>query len=268
MNLKKAIDSGDVVLVKRMLQREPKLASQRIRWGGLFNKCSTEPLHYLSDAPFNQIFTHGKQAEIARELLEAGAPVDGLPISGETPLHGAASLGEPSVAEVLIDYGANLETVARYPGIPDGTPLDFAVHFGMVEVVDVLVDRGAKLLSARMAAGAGKLNRLRDEYAVGKLEQQLDVFRCAAVCDRIDVVAYLIDQGIDVNADIKGATVLHWAAWEAKPKMVEFLLELGADPSRRDLKHEMTPAGWAKHRGNELGPRWGHADVIRLLDAV
>lgn len=168
----------------------------------------------------------------------------------------------------MIDYGANLEAVARYPGIADGTPLDFAVHFGMVEVVDVLVDRGAKVLSARMAAGAGQLNKLRDEFTLGECEQQLDVLRCAAVCDRSDVVAYLIDQGIDVNVDIKGATVLHWAAWEAKPKMVEFLLWRGADPTRRDRKHDMTPAGWAKHRGNELGPRWGHADVIRVLAAA
>lgn len=88
MNLKKAIDSGDVSLLKRMLQQNPALASQKIRWGGLLNKCSTEPLHYLSDAPFNRLFEHDKQAEMARELLEAGAPVDGLPTSGETPLHG------------------------------------------------------------------------------------------------------------------------------------------------------------------------------------
>ncbi len=268
MNLKQALHSGDVDLLKSMLLADPALASQMIRWGGLLNKCNTEPLHYLSDAPFNQLFDHGRQAEMARELLEAGAPVDGLPTSGETPLHGAASLGEAGVAEVLIDYGANLEAVANYPGIPDGTPLDFAVHFGMVDVVDVLVDRGAKVLSARMAAGAGQLRRLREDFAPGEREQQLDVLRCAAVCDRSEIVAYLVDHGIDVNSDIGGATILHWAAWEAKPAMIEFLLQQGADPSRRDSKHDMTAAGWAKHRGNELGPRWGHADVVRLLEAV
>ena len=208
MDFKQAIDSGDVVLVRRMLEGNPRLASQMIRWGPLLDKCSTEPLHYLSDAPFNRLFNHGRQAELARELLEAGAPVDGLPASGETPLHGAASLGEPGVAAVLIDCGANVEAVAKYPGVPDGTPLDFAVHFGMVEVVDLLVERGAQVLSARMAAGAGQLSNLQSEFTIGDGEEKLDVFRCAAVCDRTDVVAYLTDQGIDVNADIDGATAL------------------------------------------------------------
>jgi uncharacterized protein len=268
MDIKHAIDSGDVALVRRMLEGNSHLASQMIRWGPLFRKCSTEPLHYLSDAPFNRLFNHGRQAELARELLEAGAPVDGLPASGETPLHGAASLGEPGVAAVLIDYGANMEAVARYPGVPDGTPLDFAVHFGMVEVVDLLVARGAHVLSARMAAGVGQLSKLQKEFTIGDVEERLDVFRCAAVCDRTEVVAYLIDHGIDVNAEIDGATALHWAAWESKPGMVDFLLAKGADRTRQDRNHQMTPAGWAEHRGKELGPRWGHADIIRLLDST
>ena len=45
------------------------------------------------------------KAEMAALLLEAGAPVNGLPTSGETPLHGAASLGEVGVAEVWLTMG-------------------------------------------------------------------------------------------------------------------------------------------------------------------
>ena len=68
---------------------------------------------------------------MAKLLVDAGAPVDGLPESGESPLHAAASLGEGGIAAVLIEHGADLEAKAQYPGIPDGMPLDFAVHFGM-----------------------------------------------------------------------------------------------------------------------------------------
>lgn len=267
--LKKAIDAGDVEKVRMLVSKAPAHVSSSIRWGGLFNKCQTEPLHYLSDAPFNQIFGHGKQADIARVLLEAGAPPNGLPTSGETPLHGAASLGETGVADALIDYGADLEAVASYPGIPHGTPLDFAIHFGMVDVIDLLVFRGAKVMSARMAAGAGELAMIEGENRKFPItdSEKLDVFRCAVVCDRLEVVEHLlVNEGIDVNADIDGATALHWAAWEAKPRMTEFLLSQGAYATVRDRKHKMTARDWAKHRGKELGPRWGHGHVLEVLD--
>lgn len=266
---RKAIDAGDVAGVRALLAEKPALASSLISWGPMLCPCRTEPLHYLSDGPFNQLWNHGKQAELAAVLIEAGAPVDGLPASGETPLHGAASLGEAGVAEVLIDHGANIEAVAGYPGIPDGTPLDFAVHFGMVDVVDVLVRRGANVLSTRMAAGAGQLDRVQAEWKTlqDNSVQQLDVLRCAVVCDRVPVVESLLASGVDVNVDIDGATALHWAAWEAKPGMVEFLLSSGADPSKGDAEHNTTAHGWAKHRGDQLGPRWGHPEVMRILSA-
>ena len=216
----------------------------------------------MSDGPFNQLWDHGKQAQIATILIQSGAPVDGLPESGETPLHGAASLGEHGVAEVLIDHGANLEKQASYPGIPDGTPLDFAVHFGMVEVVDLLVSKGAEVRSGRMAAGAGLLDLLKKNL---KPEEMMDVFRCACVCDRIEIVEYLLKEGLDVNADINGASALHWAAWEAKPNMVQFLVTQGADRNGRDKKYHMIPAEWAAHRRKEIGPRWGHEAVIKCL---
>lgn len=265
---KKAIDAGDVDLVRELLSSKPALAASPITWGPMFRTCKTEPLHYLSDAPFNQLWDHGRQAELAAVLIKGGALVDGLPTSGETPLHGAASLGEAGVAAVLIDHGANIEAVASYPGIPNGTPLDFAVHFGMVDVVDLLVSREAEVLSARMAAGAGQLGRIETENLKQDAEQLHDVFRCAAVCDRVAVVEYLLSHAVEVNMDINGATVLHWAAWEAKPAMVEFLLSRGADSTTRDRKHNLSPHDWAKHRRAELGPRWGHDEVMRILEAA
>ncbi|MDA1230558.1 MAG: ankyrin repeat domain-containing protein [Planctomycetota bacterium] len=267
-SFKKAIDAGDVHRVKAILAESPSLASSPITWGSMFRICRTEPLHYLSDAPFNQIFNHGRQAELARILIEAGAPVDGLATSGETPLHGAASLGEAGIAEVLIDHGADMEIIASYPGIPDGTPLDFAVHFGIVKVVDLLVQKGAKVKSTRMAAGSGQLERVKGDFETAKFssEQLFDVLRSAAVCNRINVVEYLLEREVDVNLTDGEATALHWAAWEAKPNMVAFLLQRGADASILDASHRMSPCGWAKHRRKEVGGRWGHDEVIQILD--
>lgn len=267
---KKAIDAGDVELVRKLLDDDSALASSPISWGPMFRKCETEPLHYLCDAPFNGLWDHGKQPELALALIKAGAPVDGLPTSGETPLHGAASLGEPEVAKVLLANGANIEAIAKYPGIPDGTPLDFAVHFGMVEVVDLLVERGADVKSTRMAAGAGQHERVKRELDSPQPEAAhlTDVFRCAVVCNRVEVVKILLSNWIDVNADINGATALHWAAWEAKLQMVSFLLENGAHANVADRKHKLTPHGWASHRRREVGPRWRHEEVMRVLESA
>ncbi len=88
---RKAIDKGDVQLVGEMLASKPELASALISWGSVLCPCSNEPLHYLSDRIFNQLWDHGKQAELAAVLIQAGTPVNGLLASGETPLHGAAS---------------------------------------------------------------------------------------------------------------------------------------------------------------------------------
>ena len=268
--LRMAIDAGDVDLVRSIVTDDPAQASALISWGPMLCPCKTEPLHYLSDGPFNQLWKHGKQAELAAVLIEAGAPVDGLPTSGETPLHGAASLGEAGVAEVLIDNGANIEAKASYPGIPHGTPLDFAVHFGMVEVVDLLIRHEAEVKLTRMAAGAGQTDRIRAEIETlhSNPQQLADVYQCAAVCSRIEIVDVLLTAGLDVNADIKGATALHWAAWEAKPEMVSHLLAKGADASLEDEKHNLTPLGWAEHRRKEVGPRWGHDEVVEILSAT
>jgi len=137
----------------------------------------------------------------------------------------------------------------------------------MTDVVDLLVCRGANIVSTRMAAGAGKLARVQTDLpSIQRDTDSLhDVFRCAAVCGRIEVVDLLLNNSVDVNAVIKGATVLHWAAWEAKAGMVKFLLSRGADPAATDQKHSLTPAGCARHRRKELGPRWGHDEVIQLL---
>ena len=262
MSLKQQIDLGDLEAIARMVDSKPSLTATLIKWGPVLRRCRTEPLHYLSDGPFHQLWSHGKQAQIARILLEAGAPVDGLPTSGESPLHGAVSLGEAGVAEALIEYGADMEKRANYPGIPDGTPLDFAVHFGMVEIIDLLIAKGAKILSSRMAAGAGILEELKKQL---KPEQMTDVFRCACICDRIEVVEYLLADGLDVNVDIDGASALHWAAWEAKPIMVEFLVKKGANKNLKDGNYKMTPAEWASHRGKQIGLRWGHERVVEAL---
>lgn len=137
----------------------------------------------------------------------------------------------------------------------------------MVEVVDLLVRKGAKVLTTRMAAGAGQLDRVQADFESVSFsdERMFDVLRCAAVCDRVPVVEYILDGGVDVNVTDGAETILHWAAWEAKPKMVSFLLDRGVDATILDGKHQMSASEWAEHRRKEVGHRWGHSDAIQML---
>lgn len=238
-------------------------------WG--FPPCKAVPLHYLSDGYFNGRWSHGLEGEMARILIKAGATIDDTDASGSTHLHGAASLGCKAVADVLILSGANLEAKAEYPEIPDGTPLDFAVHFGMEQIVDLLVQHGAEIISPRMAAGVGRISLI--ESLSGGLNEcseraAADIYRCASVCNRVEVVDHLISVGVEVDLDIKGASALHWAAWEAKLEMAKHLVHIGADTRALDQRHHMSPLQWAQHRRSEVGAHWGHDKVIGFLAEI
>ena len=262
MPIKQAIIAGSLETLQEHLHKNPSTANEKIMWGPIGKRNKSDPLHFLSDGRFHQIWEHEKAPKMARLLLESGAMADGNADSNESPLHGAASLGEPEVASVLLDFGADIEKTAAYPGIPDGTPLDYAVHFGIVSVIDLLHKRGARILSARMAAGVGDLEELKRRWNPAELS---DVLRCACICDRVQIVEYLCSMGADINMDLDGATPLHWTAWEAKPRMIRYLLSKGAKKETKDANHQMTPVQWAKYRESQLGSRWGHRLVADAL---
>jgi uncharacterized protein len=71
-----------------------------------------------------------------RALMARGALVNR---SGWTPLHYAASGGDPVAAGLLLDKGAEVNAVA-----PNGsTPLMMAAGFGQIDVADLLLRHGA-----------------------------------------------------------------------------------------------------------------------------
>lgn len=219
------------------------------------------PLYYASDAPFHGWHRHGRWGEIASLYVAAGAPVEGHPDATETPLITAASLGQLDVAKALVAGGADLE--ARGTAVRDGTALAHAVHFGMPDVVDLLVASGARVSSVVEAAGVGDVSGFLGE--TDDPRQLAEALQAAAVCDRLAVIDELVGAGVPVDVDIDGATPLHTAAWEGKAAAVRRLLELGADPQRRDADHNGTPLDWCRHRHAEIGEGWGHEDVERVL---
>lgn len=263
--VKRLIVAGDVDGLRDALRRHPKKVHAPIRWG--FPPCKTEPLHFLSDGFFHRLWHHSREENLAETFLSAGAPVNGLPDAGETPLHGAASLGCLPVATALVQNDADLERTVNYPGIQRGTTLDFAVHFGMTGIVDLLARHGASMASTPTMAGAEHLDKFQRHVETDKPDeaQCYDAFRCASVCNRIEIVDFLLSQGLDIDREVNGGTALHWAAWEGKAEMVSHLTSKGASRDSVDPRFGLTPEGWARHRQKEIGAGWGHDRVIENL---
>lgn len=242
--LRRAVDAGDVEGLAGLLADRPELAVARLSWAGNDDDL---PQYYVCHARFHGLAGHDRAAELMGVLLAAGAPVDGPVGCDETPLITAASYGEPEVARVLVAAGAELEATGH--AVPGATALGHAVHFGQTAVVDLLVSAGARVGSPWEAAGGGDAG---PALASGP-QERAQALRAAAVNERLEVVDRLLTAGTPVDVEVHGATVLHWAAWEGRPRAVAHLLARGADPTRRDPAHGGTPLDWSRHRGAEVG---------------
>ena len=82
----------------------------------------------------------GAKAEIAKMLLQRGADVGDRDMKGrQTPLHLAAMNGLVAVARVLVEAGADLDSVNKI----GQTALIYAVVEEQVEMVRLLIEKGA-----------------------------------------------------------------------------------------------------------------------------
>ncbi len=98
-----------------LLGEHPELATERLRNWCVHHR-GASPLGYVAMLRYDT--SHGVWRDVpdtgamARALLDAGALVDGDPADSETPLMTAASYGDPEVARVLVEAGADLDAAA------------------------------------------------------------------------------------------------------------------------------------------------------------
>lgn len=268
---KNLIHRGDVESLRRLVGRFPALAYEPV------SSCFTNDsaLGYLGVARFHGLTDHDRSGELARVLLAAGGVADGPADAAEPPLLTAASYGEVDMVRALIAADADLETTGF--AVPGGTGLAHAVAFGNTEVVDVLAAAGAVVHDIVEAAGVGNL----DAYALSEIPigSRAKAARAAAVCERLKTLDLLLASGVSVDSDPDtgqgdgSSTLLHEAAYWGKPRSVQHLIALGADPNRRDSEYDSTPLGWCRHRLGEIrtfGEHLvtGHLAAERILGPV
>lgn len=261
--MQEVLDRGNTAELVAILESDPEAARRRFSWR---TPCKIGPglaLSYLAQGRFWGYTRHGQSGVMARLLLEAGCPVDGDPTDAESLLITAVSYHEPDVARALIEAGADLEKTGYE--VPGGTALEHAVKFGAVEIVDQLVAAGVKVRTAFTAAGAG----VARDWADLQPEDRMQALLAASICGRLGVIDALLLTGVNLNQFVDGATVLHWAAWQANVQSVRHLLANGADPSLCDQKYQLTALGWARHRASQLqeADPGSHQEVIECLSA-
>jgi RNA polymerase sigma factor (sigma-70 family) len=199
--------------------------------------------------------------------------------TGATPLHWA---GNATVAQVLVNAGADIEAEdKRYKNTP--------IEYGCIrpDVVDFLRSAGARIRFP-MACAIGDVDTarrfLQAQPALAatpngdrRPEGNTLPLSIAAIYGELDMVEFLLDFGVDVNARNEargGATALHFAARNGDYEIVDLLIKRGANTSSTTRNNE-TPLtyavngqreGWGKWKGAGLAPR--HVEVIALLNTM
>ncbi|MEN0014935.1 MAG: ankyrin repeat domain-containing protein [Solirubrobacteraceae bacterium] len=234
------LNAVDVERAWARIRSDPTWATRDLL-GWCDHKGGAAPLNYMAmlrfDAP--RLGLSPKPAgtgEMARLLLNAGAPVDGNPGESETPLMTAASYGDADIARVLVEAGADLDALATPDsgGVAGGSALLHAAVFGMTDVLDTVVAAGAEVRSLVEAAAAGDIGAWPTDEA-GDVEK-LRALIMAADHQRLDVIDQLLAAGTPIDGvdPMWGRQALRLCAEHGRPASTRHLLARGADPTLSD----------------------------------
>ena len=262
-----AVIAGDANALRTMLLRDPALVrarSTRITCHDPAVHAATL-LHYLGAngvegyrqrSPDNAV-------ETARLLLDSGAEVDALAglYGGQcTTLSLLISSTPPADAGVQVPL---VNTLLDYGAAPDGvgdsqwkSPMFTALVFGFSDAAAAVAARGATVDTLAIAAGLGRVDDCAHMLPAATADDRHRAIALAAINDRVDVVALLLDADVDpnrLNPDGMHShqTPLHGAALAGQLALVRLLVERGARMDIPDTLWQSTALGWAEHAGQD-----------------
>ena len=219
-----AIHKNDIKLVKKYLKEYHLKAAKKDLAG--------TPLHYAALKGCT---------EIVELLVNKGAKIDAITITGKTPLHIAIINNRTAIVEFLLNKGADINAQENH----GKTPLHIALHLATennYKQIKFLVNKDADINS--------------------KDNQGYTPLHYAALKCHTEIVTLFVNKGANINAKSKlnGKTPLHNAASENHKNVVEFLVSTGADINAKSKPNGQTPLESAEQKGN--------TEIVTLLQAA
>ncbi|TWI03408.1 ankyrin repeat protein [Luteimonas cucumeris] len=188
---------------------------------------------------------HGLRVVLERHPRDTRYPASEL----QHALDEAVREGATGAASLLLEYR----------GQPGDETLFHAAYRNDAALARLLLEAGASFEEGEnaeaigMAARLGNLQTLKGFVESGKAPQQqvAQSILPAALTEKIDVVRYLVEHGVDVDqADSDGCTPLHYLAQDGTVDMVAYLLDQGADINKA-CRGKQTPLRWAGYGSNQ-----------------
>src|SRR5256886_74257 len=271
-----AVVAGEAAKLEQLLGEDPELVRERstfLHHASLLHYVWANGVeNYRQKTPKNAV-------RIAEVLLRAGADINAVAdIYGGSDTLGLAATSvfpfltgvQDALIDILLVYGANLHS---------GRLVNASLGNGRGKAAGHLAQRGAPL-DLYGAAGVGRLDLVKSFFnedgslKTNATHKQMECgFAWACQYGRTNVVEFLLELGLKVDAMPYGISGLHWAAYTARVDIVKLLLERKAPIELRDGRHRGTPLAWALHAWGdsppepEAEPRL-YCEVVMLLVAA
>jgi len=253
-----ALDTGDAVRLKTLLDAHPEIVKYRTQSTEFGYFAQATLLHHVAGNPIRcplpqnilnltaTILEHGADPNAL-----CGAPVKsnstiGLILTGKQPSEAGVSV---PLIDLLVAAGA------KDAEVNDADVLSLPLWNGGRSTAEALVRRGARL-DLRHAAALGRIDVMEKLLSGENISQQLleDSLVYACLQNEETAARCLIQHGargdIYVSSPNGSATALHEAAYRGFEPLVKLLLDNGASTTVRDKQWNGTPAGWAQHGGH------------------
>lgn len=246
----RAVKDGRLPVVETLLE----FGADPARLNGKGNT----PVSVLIETPsfsnkFKPLTPRSTRRAILEQLIRHGADLDKAGPKGSVPLHAAAFTGDVVMLKLLLENGANPNSVHQ-----SMTPLFLAARFHRLACVRLLLKHGADP-KQRMGNGESALNAILHNtpmrficanYPTQPVAAEIvkvllaagspiDIFAAAALGDLDRISALAKQQPDSVNARrYAKVTPLVTAIHSNQVEAVRLLLKLGADPNLGSALHE------------------------------
>lgn len=189
--------------------------------------------------------------EEVRALLKCRPDLFRTHAAGLSPLHYAVMSDRKSaryeLCKLLLEKGADCNCQSRQTDDPGTTPFHLALIFGDLKTVKLLIDHGGDIMAV---------------YETG-----MPVYCYAFKNPNVDVLEFVLNQGIDVNSEENNFHLgLHTLVQLPEPQLehCKILLRHGAMVNRR-MESGATPLALAVSNCDNCGIFCGQVKIVRAL---